>query len=296
MILNQYILKSGNNISSYDSIKLYNSAVLPQTRNLRKHCHTSFEISLFKSGKGFYKTRDKFYEINAGDIFFFSTNEEHYITEICEPDEMVIMNIHIDPRFLWKCENIISSKRFMGIFFNRSSNFENRFTKENEVSKHITSLMLETEREFKEKNDSYETMIKLHLFEILTCFIRYFGNSGKESEAKDYRLTYEKFLYINRALDYIDSHFTEPLTLDKLAAISGFSQTHFGTLFKQMIGMSPWDYINLKRVNNARELLKTTKFPIEDISLKSGFNNTTLFNRIFKKIVGLTPSEARKEL
>lgn len=295
MILDEYKLYSNLDQSShYESIRLYNSSVLPQTRYFRKHCHTCIELSLLKSGHGFYKTHDKVYEIHPGDIYFFSTNEEHYITEICEPDTMLIMNIHIDPRFLWMCENIISSRRFMEIFFDRSKDFENRLSGNSEVVQRITKLMLYMETEFKEKKDSYDTMIKLHLFEILTCFIRHFGMENKESKA--YQLTYEKFLYINRSIDYIEHHYTEPLTLDQLSRIAGFSQTHFGALFKRMTGMSPWDYINLKRISHARELLKTTNFPVETIAEESGFNNTTLFNRIFKKIIGLTPSEVRKDL
>lgn len=293
MITSEYKLQSNlSSNSNYESIRLYNSSVLPQTRYLRKHYHTSIELSLFKQGCGFYKTKGKIYEIKAGDIFFFSTNEEHYITEILEPDEMQIMNIHIDPRFLWMCENIISSRRFMEIFFNRGKNFENRFPGDSPMAKHIANLMLEIEREFIGQKDSFETMIKLHIFEILTCFIRHFG-SGIEN-AKAYQLTYEKFLYINRAIEYIENHFAEPLTLEQLSLIAGFSQTHFGALFKRMMGLSPWDYINLKRINHARELLKTTNMTVDRISCESGFNNTTLFNRLFKKIIGVTPSETRK--
>lgn len=292
MIASEYKLYSNLNLNSnYESIRLYNSLVLPQTRYLRKHYHTSIEISFFKQGCGFYKTKGHIYEIKTGDIFFFSTNEEHYITEILEPDEMHIMNIHIDPRFIWMCENIISSRRVMEIFFNREKTFENRFSADSPITKYIANLMLKIEREFIEQKDSFETIIKLHIFEVLTCFIRHFG--PEKENAKTYPLTYEKFLYINRAIDYIENHFSEPLTLEKLSQIAGFSQTYFGTLFKRMMGLSPWDYINLKRINHARELLTTTNMTIDCISHESGFNNTTLFNRLFKKTIGLTPSEVR---
>lgn len=298
MIVNEYRLCSGpGNGLSCVSIQLYNSLVSPQTRCLRKHYHTSFEISLFKQGHGFYRTKEKNYEINPGDIFFFSTNEEHYITEISEPDDMLIMNIHIDPRFLWMNDSLISSRRFTDIFFNRSDQFENKLDAHAPAAGHIRELMLEIEREFMGEMDSFEVMVKLHLFEVLTCFIRCSDNSDAHQENKEQmELTFEKFLCINRAIDYIDNHFTELLTLEMLAKTAGFSKTHFGALFKRMIGMSPWDYINLKRINHARELIKTTNLPVETIALESGYNNTTLFNRIFKKIVGLTPSEIRKDM
>ncbi len=297
MIINKYSLCTGldNGLSSV-SIQLYNSLVSPQTRYFRKHYHTSFEISLFKKGHGFYKTKGKEYEISPGDIFFFSTNEEHYITEISEPDDMLIMNIHIDPRFLWMNDNLIPGRRFTDIFFNRSDRFENKLAAQDTAAAHIKALLLETEQEFINQKNAFEVMIKLHLFEVLTCFIRCFDYENTYNEYnKPYELTFETFLCINRAIEYIDSHFTESLTLEALAKTAGFSKTHFGALFKRMIGMSPWEYINLKRINHARELIKTTNLPVETISLESGYNSTTLFNRIFKKIVGYTPSEVRRD-
>ncbi len=297
MIVNEYKLYSGTDKEArFESIKLYNSMVPPQTReSLRKHYHTSFEISLFRKGHGFYRTSKKTYEICPGDIFFFSTNEEHYITEISEPDDMLITNIHVDPRFLWMNDNLISSRRFVDIFFNRSDSFENRIAAGSPAAERIKELILEAENEFINKKDAFEVMVKLHLFEIMICLIRYYGGESGSTGGKTYELTFDKFLCINKAIEYIDSHYTEQLTLENLAKTAGFSQTHFGALFKRMMGMSPWDYINIKRINHARELIRTTTLPVETISAESGYNNTTLFNRIFKKIVGYTPSEVRKD-
>jgi len=297
MIVNEYKLYSGTDQNAkYESVKLYHSLVPPQKRSgPRKHYHTSFEISLFRKGRGFYRTKNKTYEIHPGDIFFFSTNEEHSITEISEPDDMLITNIHVDPRFLWLNDNLISSRRFVDIFFNRGDSFENRIAAGTPAAERIKALMDATEQEFINKKDAFEVMVKLHLIEIMICLLRYYGAKSETAGGKTYELTFEKFLCINKAVEYIDSHYTEPITLEKLAKTAGFSKTHFGALFKRMMGMSPWDYINIKRINHARELILTTSLPVETIAAESGYNNTTLFNRIFKKIMGYTPSEVRKD-
>ncbi|MDD4164636.1 MAG: AraC family transcriptional regulator [Eubacteriales bacterium] len=294
MITSEYRLHSGASGYDYEAIRLYNSSVPPQNRFLRKHCHTCIELSLFKSGRGFYKTRNHEYEIKPGDVFFFGTNEEHYITRISEPENMQILNIHIDPRFLWMCNNIIPVKRIMEIFLSRSRDFVNRLPQKSESAERITELMLKMENEFRDGKDSYETMVKLYLFEILTCFVRQFDTKRSKSEV--ILLTYEKFLYINRSVEYIEQNYAKDLTLEELSATAGFSQTYFGALFKQMTGMSPWEYINIKRISRARELLKTTNKTVDSIAAESGYNNITLFNRIFKKITGLTPSQVRGDL
>ncbi|HBR30523.1 MAG TPA: hypothetical protein DD733_00415, partial [Clostridiales bacterium] len=54
MITSEYRLHSGASGYDYEAIRLYNSSVPPQNRFLRKHCHTCIELSLFKSGRGFY--------------------------------------------------------------------------------------------------------------------------------------------------------------------------------------------------------------------------------------------------
>ena len=60
------------------------------------------------------------------------------------------------------------------------------------------------------------------------------------------------------------------------------------------MGMSVWDYICIKRIEEALTLIKTTDKNILDIALECGFNNTVNFNKIFKKYTNLLPSTFRK--
>lgn len=58
--------------------------------------------------------------------------------------------------------------------------------------------------------------------------------------------------------------------------------------------MTVWDYINIKRIDKAVNLLTKTNDTVINIASKCGFNSPANFNRIFKKITGLTPKECRK--
>ena len=58
--------------------------------------------------------------------------------------------------------------------------------------------------------------------------------------------------------------------------------------------MTPWDYVNIKRTEYAKVLLNETDETVLSIALRSGFNNTANFNRIFKGVTAMTPSAYRR--
>lgn len=99
---------------------------------------------------------------------------------------------------------------------------------------------------------------------------------------------------ISRALDYITNHYMEPLKIEKLADWCHISETHFRRTFSACMKMSPLEYINMVRVQNACEYLKKTDAPISAIADKCGFTTISTFNRNFKQIMGMSPHEWRK--
>ena len=98
---------------------------------------------------------------------------------------------------------------------------------------------------------------------------------------------------LEKALDFIREHYGETVTLARLAAICGFSEGYFGHLFTDVMGMSPFSYLNKVRVAQACRLLSDTDKKITEIAALTGFNNLSYFNRVFLKRVGMTPSAFR---
>jgi AraC family transcriptional regulator len=76
-----------------------------------------------------------------------------------------------------------------------------------------------------------------------------------------------------QVLDYIDAHLGREITLAELAELVEISQFHFGRLFKQSLGLSPYQYLLQQRVERAKTLLKRTDKPIVAIARECGFNS-----------------------
>lgn len=105
----------------------------------------------------------------------------------------------------------------------------------------------------------------------------------------NYRLEMEK------ALLYIDQHFTESIDQTNIARKFHMSNGYFSKLFKQHTNMNFVEYLTKKRLEMAKKLLKNTNLKSYEIATEVGYNESRYFNQLFKKHVGCTPIEYRKK-
>lgn len=98
---------------------------------------------------------------------------------------------------------------------------------------------------------------------------------------------------LSMVLDYLDTHYSENITLEEAANIACFSKFYFTRLFKQYTNQTFYDYLSTKRIKAAEQMLIIPNLPITEISLKAGFSNLSSFNRTFKRLKGCSPSEYR---
>lgn len=101
--------------------------------------------------------------------------------------------------------------------------------------------------------------------------------------------------HVSKAKDYIETHYTEPITLEALAAYLGIHKSYLCTIFKKATKQSFCSYTNMVRIEKSKTLLKEGNHSILDIALAVGFSSASYFNTTFKKVVGLTPIEYRNQ-
>ncbi len=134
------------------------------------------------------------------------------------------------------------------------------------------------------KRDSQSVQKKSSLFlaiweEIATCAV-----NRRDEKSRD---------LIAQAVEYINYHYMEPLSVPKLANLYDLNSKQFAYLFKKFIGTGPNEYVIECRVRRARELLCTTDCSVAEISLCVGYADPYYFSKLFKKRTGVCPIHCR---
>jgi AraC family transcriptional regulator len=99
---------------------------------------------------------------------------------------------------------------------------------------------------------------------------------------------------VQSAINYIEEHLHEELSIQSIAAHSGFSQYHFHRIFTAVLGESIKDYVRKRRLMQAADALFRGSDSILGVALRSGFDSQESFTRAFKKMFGTTPGAYRK--
>jgi AraC family transcriptional regulator len=99
---------------------------------------------------------------------------------------------------------------------------------------------------------------------------------------------------LDRVLDYVADNISEEITLEKLAAVAGYSAFHFARKFALAMGVSPGRYISQRRLENAISELADGKLPLAEIALNAQFSSQASFTRAFHRVTGTTPKEYQR--
>lgn len=98
---------------------------------------------------------------------------------------------------------------------------------------------------------------------------------------------------IENIKNYIAENLLYDFPISDLSAVLNYNEKYLGRLFKSKTGYTIKEYCNTSKIEKAKALLKSTQLHISEVATKSGFNNVTYFNRVFRKLTGLSPRNYR---
>ncbi|GIQ64807.1 hypothetical protein PACILC2_33750 [Paenibacillus cisolokensis] len=147
----------------------------------------------------------------------------------------------------------------------------------------ILRLVLSMKEELLEQKRHYDYRVDLLLNETILLIGRLANLDAEDNRP-------EKLFYARR---YLDENFTQPVNMQTLAELSGYSSDHFRHLFKERTGMSPSRYVLNKRLEAAKHMLLNTNATVSAIGLECGFSTTSQFIELFKRETGRTPLQFR---
>ncbi len=130
------------------------------------------------------------------------------------------------------------------------------------------------------------------ILECLNRLIEEYLQTGSGAQKKDGENDENNF--VHEAKEYIEEHYSEDLTVKKVAEEIGISGGYLSTMFNQHLQIGFAEYLNELRVEHACVYLEQNYFKVYEIAYKVGFHDEKYFTKVFKKIKGVSPKEYRK--
>jgi len=246
------------------------------------HWHTAAEIILpivngYKAVVG-----EKEHTLNPGDILIIPSGELH---ELYAPSSGERMILQFDDSLLFNLsglESAIHLLRPCALLTDR---------RHGELHAELHALLLTLQEEY----FGHSLFREASVYSTLIRFLVTLGRSRIQEEGSLHPAPGPKqHKYIEKLLEvcnHMNDHCTEAVTVEELAAISGFSKFHFIRLFKQFMGMSYYSYLNERRIMVAEKLLADPHLSVTEVAMRSGFTSLATFYRVFKACKHCTPTE-----
>ena len=234
------------------------------------HYHNCLEIGMCVSGSGV--------EFIADDIHPFYGNTLTVIQRGCIHDAHIVLKDPEDTSSEWVF--VFADLDALGISFNCKKS-----TALNDPE--MTRLFLLMFDELDQKHEGYQSVF-LHLLRAFLLKLRRI--LPVEAVPEEYLPTNDQIVL---AINYIAQNYNQDITVGELAKCCNMSVSNFRKQFKEVVGTSPLEYLNNLRISVAYHLLCTTEQPILSVSEDVGFQSLSSFNRLFKRIYGLSPRQAR---
>jgi AraC-like DNA-binding protein/mannose-6-phosphate isomerase-like protein (cupin superfamily) len=277
----------GTDQNSGYTLKLYESTVDFTHRDFFSHKHSDFEFSYIVSGNGLYALRDGACLIKEGDVFLFGANQVHCITDRDPDSPMLLFNLQFESRLIWSPLSNMLNERYLPFFNGKCERLDAFSTSTARIVETMKKIMEEN----REKRVGYQLMIKAYLYQIIGELIR---GCGVSFEDPIDGVRQRGLAGMDRAMTYINEHLDSPLSLEEIASVAGFTRNYFSTLFTELNGLTTWDYITIRRIERSCELLLKTDLSVIDVAENCGYENLSNFNRMFLRIVGVSPSAYRR--
>lgn len=240
---------------------------------VKPHYHDFFELYYLESGIRYHMAGDNLYCLQPGDFVLFPPYAMHY--SYGEQD------VAFKRLVLYFNKEIVRPAKVQDTLGSKPRVFKSGEKKE------IHQLLRQILKE-QENDDIYsKEMMLLLLNQLLLLLVR---NLEETQKAKP-----ESRSRMSGVIRYLNENYTEPITLEDLAARFYINPSYLCREFKKHIGSTVIQYVNDLRILHAQRLLQETDKSVTEISKIVGFSNVTHFNRIYKCNTGMSPSETRRQ-
>ena len=256
---------------------LYNSAASTQFNMHNPHFHNEYELYFLLSGSRLFYINDKIYPISGGSLAFVDGETMHRSFSDCGAPHMRFV-ICVKKTLLKKQYPEISEVFSGGGCFSLDADTQKIFW-------HLLNdILRECESDYQLRDDAIRSLVTRVFIE----FYRLFQSSEIEINSCPPE--------ISDIISFINSRYSEKFSLADISSQCGISVSRLTRLFKSATGYTVVEFTNNLRIKKAAELIKSTRLPIFEIALRTGFQSFSYFGKLFTACYGISPLKYRKSV
>lgn len=248
------------------------------SNGLSQHVHEeAFEICYIVSGQLTWWVNDAVYHLKRGDYFITKPDEEHGgwngVMERCE-----LFWFHLHPTLIAEIKPLLDRLHGLKHY---------AFPAQHDMRALFNRLIVE----HTQRREHSALLFKATLYQIVIDVIR----AHDQFEANRSHTEQATSPEMKAALQWIATHLTEKFTIADIATAVNLSTSHFQKRFLAEVGLTPLEYCNRKRIEQAQLLFKACEGSIAEVAFAVGFSTSQYFSTVFKKYHGITPREYRAQ-
>lgn len=250
----------------------------PKNAGFSPHVHTHLfnELYYFIGGKASFLIEGTRYPLHPGDILIMRHAESHtLVIDKSEPYERI--SLHFDPEII---RSIDPELKLLYAFNDRELGERNLFTP-SDFSSSLCGMLAESMME--KSQEPHRQIISMLIPMLNELCIAYENkkNNVSDSEAPGRRI-----------IDYVNRHLSEDLSLDHICTRFYISKPQLCRIFKAATGSAVWEYVTVKRLMAAQQLIRSGTPPTKAATL-CGFNDYSVFYRAYRRRFGVSPGRSK---
>jgi len=264
-------------------------------RLIRWHWHPELEYIYVLEGKVDALIDEESFILEPGQGIMVNQNVLHAFRRV-EGYEAVFFSIVFHPFFIFGYGTAALSVKYMNPVVNNPDLKYLILKDDDPVTQPIIDCMKQVQDLYNSQAFGYEIACKATLCHLWNVLLK-LPQNPKTSLAKSKRILNDEER-IKEAIVFIEDHFAEPITLDEIAASIHISKSECCRCFQRVLRVTPFEYLLKYRIFYATKLMQQqdpAASSISNLAITVGFGNISYFNKVFKRVLNMTPTEYKKQ-
>lgn len=283
-------------LSGY-SLELFTfDSTVPDAPIVHWHWHDEIEFQYVLKGHAYITCNEKNLYVSEGDIIFVNQGVRHFITPSEDGGGIFYCTV-IHPSFILGYGQLELESKYINPVISSQTFCCLHITKSNTLYQQFLLPLNQLIALNTEHPTGYELLSKSYVLQLWKLIYDQLLAASPASPNTTARTANQDAYRVKQAILYRQEHFMDPVTLADISDAILVSKSECCRCFKRVTGLSPIEYLMRYRImESAKYMYRKTHESISEIAGIVGFNNTSYFNKVFKKTMGCTPTEYRQSL